>query len=131
MALASFYAGVALTRATGYVHAVGHNLGSFYNIPHGLAIGIILPHMLEEYGEKCHKKLAELAVYCGFGTENDSIDELAKIFIQKLKDLTKNLGIPNFVEELKEEDIPLLAKRAAKEGNPIYPVPKLLNTKEF
>jgi len=41
------------------------------------------------------------------------------------------MGIPSRIKELKVEDIPLLAKCAAKEGNPLYPVPKIFNKKEF
>ncbi|MBR5437424.1 MAG: iron-containing alcohol dehydrogenase, partial [Clostridia bacterium] len=44
MLKASFYAGQAFTRAyVGYVHAIAHNLGGHYNVPHGLANAIILP----------------------------------------------------------------------------------------
>ena len=44
---ASFYAGIAFTQAyVGYVHAIAHNLGGFYNVPHGLANAIILPYVL-------------------------------------------------------------------------------------
>ena len=51
MLLGSFYGGMAFTRAyVGYVHAVAHNLGGMYGIPHGLANAVILPVMLEEYG---------------------------------------------------------------------------------
>ena len=62
MLLASYYAGVAFTRAyVGYVHAIAHNLGGMYGIAHGLANAIILPYVLEYYGESAHKRLAELA----------------------------------------------------------------------
>jgi alcohol dehydrogenase class IV len=131
MALASFYAGVALSEATGYAHAIGHNLGSYYDIIHGTSVGVVLPYLLREYGNKCHDELAELALYCGFGTQDMTNEKLAGIFIKKFEELNKNIGIPSRIKELKVEDIPLLAKRAAKEGNPIYPVPKIFNKKEF
>ena len=61
MQLASYYAGIAFTRAyVGYVHAVAHTLGGFYNAPHGLANAVILPYFLEEYGEKVWKVLPSL-----------------------------------------------------------------------
>ena len=41
--------------------------------------------------------------------------------------MNSNMEIPSKVAELKEEDIPLIAKRALKEGNPGYPVPKLMS----
>ena len=47
MALASFYAGLAFTRAyVGYVHAVAHRMGGLYGVPHGLAHAVILPYVL-------------------------------------------------------------------------------------
>ena len=131
MALAAFYAGVALTRGTGYVHAIGHNLGSLYGIPHGLAIGVVLPYMLEEYGSRVHERLAELAILCGFGREIENKADLADRFIVRTRELNESLGIPCFIKELEAKDIPLLAKRAAKEGNPIYPVPRIFNNREF
>ena len=66
MLLASYYAGVAFTRAyVGYVHAIAHNLGGLYGIAHGLANAIILPYVLEYYGESAHHRLAELADVAG------------------------------------------------------------------
>ena len=56
-------------------------------------------------------------------------DKGAKLVIQKIEELNKNLGIPTKIKEIKEEDIPFLAKTAAKEANPLYPVPKLMTAK--
>lgn len=59
---AAYLAGMAFTRAyVGYVHAIAHTLGGFYSVPHGLANAIILPYVLEYYGDSVHKPLAELA----------------------------------------------------------------------
>ena len=77
MLLASYYAGMAFTRAyVGYVHAVAHNLGGQYGIPHGLANAVILPVMLEAYGEAVYEPLANLAELVGIKGDND--EELAK-----------------------------------------------------
>ncbi|MEG2770536.1 MAG: iron-containing alcohol dehydrogenase, partial [Oscillospiraceae bacterium] len=66
MQTASFYAGRAFTRAyVGYVHAIAHSLGGLYGTPHGLANAIILPHVLEYYGETVHDSLANLADVVG------------------------------------------------------------------
>lgn len=51
MQKAAFYAGRAFTRGgVGYVHAVGHTLGGLYGVPHGLAMSVLLPHVLRQYG---------------------------------------------------------------------------------
>ena len=66
MLVASYHAGLAFTRAyVGYVHAIAHNLGGMYNIPHGLANAVILPYVLDYFGESAYKRLAELADVAG------------------------------------------------------------------
>lgn len=131
MQIASFKAGVAFTRAyVGYVHAVAHTLGGAYNVPHGLANAVILPYVLEVFGKSAHKKLAKLADHVHLTDINESNEVKAKAFIKAIKDLNEYMNIPTKLD-IKEEDIPLLAKRADKEGNPLYPVPKLMNAKEL
>ena len=131
MLKASFYAGNAFTRAfVGYVHAIAHNLGGMYGTPHGLANAVILPHVLEWYGSKIYKKLAKLADLIGICSENDSIEVKAKAFIEEIKRMNKVMNIPTTFDFIKEEDIPTLVTRALKEGNPGYPVPKIMNKKE-
>ena len=62
MSLASYYAGLAFTKASlGYVHAISHNIGAKYGTPHGLANAVILPHVLEFSKSAVTKQLAELA----------------------------------------------------------------------
>lgn len=128
---ASYLAGIAFTRSyVGYVHAVAHSLGGAYRVPHGLANAIILPYFLDKYEPKIYKKLAKLARIIGLTNTQDN-HEGSKIFIQWVKDLCASMDIPTKVKELKEEDIPRLAKIADKEGNPLYPVPMLMNAKEL
>lgn len=127
MLKASFYAGMAFTRAyVGYVHAIAHNLGGYYGIPHGLANAVILPYVLEYFGESAHARLARLAVVAG--VKSDGTDkEKAEAFIEAIKTLNRNMNIPDKFDCIKEEDIPVIVKRALKEGNPLYPVPKIMN----
>lgn len=128
MLLASYYAGIAFTRAyVGYVHAIAHNLGGMYGIAHGLANAIILPYVLEYYGESAHKRLAELADVAGITQPGMTDAEKANLFIERIKTMNREMNIPDKIDCIKEEDIPTLVKRALKEGNPLYPVPKLMN----
>ncbi len=127
MLWASYYAGMAFTRAyVGYVHAIAHNLGGFYGIPHGLANAVILPYVLEYYGETAHKKLARLSEIAGVKTDGTD-KEKAEAFIEAIKTLNKNMNIPDKFDMIKDEDIPTIVDRALKEGNPLYPVPKIMN----
>ncbi|MBT4365645.1 MAG: iron-containing alcohol dehydrogenase [Desulfobacteraceae bacterium] len=131
MALASYYAGVAFTRAgVGYVHAIAHNMGGLYGVPHGLANAVILPYILEFSRKDAEEKLAGLAIAGGIGTPIESNEELSYRFIEKVKAMNKNMGIPSSIKEIQIKDIPLIAERAVKEGNPDYPVPKIMNQKE-
>lgn len=129
---ASFYAGCAFTKSyVGYVHAIAHSLGGEYNVPHGLANAVILPMVLEAYGEKIHKKLARLAVAAGLAEKDTPCDEAAGRFIQAIKDMKVRFGIGNRIPEIREEDIPKLSHYADKEANPLYPVPVLMNAAEL
>lgn len=132
MLRASYYAGCAFTKSyVGYVHAVAHSLGGEYNVPHGLANSILLPFVLEAYGETIHKKLARLAVEAGVAEKDTPIEEAAHSFIQAVQDMKKRFGIGDTVPEICEEDIPKLAHYADKEANPLYPVPVLMDAREL
>lgn len=129
---ASFYAGCAFTKSyVGYVHAVAHSLGGEYNVPHGLANAIILPMILESYGKCIHKKLHKLAIAAGIADKKMSDAEAAKRFISAIKDMKHRFDIPDTIPEIKQEDIPRLARYADKEANPLYPVPVLMNASEL
>ena len=131
MLVASFYAGVAFTRAyVGYVHAIAHNLGGMYGIPHGLANAVILPYILEFFGESAHHRLAILADVAGITEGLTTEKEKAEKFIEAIKELNKKMNIPDKFEGIKDEDIELIATRALKEGNPLYPVPKIMDLEE-
>ena len=129
---ASFYAGCAFTKSyVGYVHAIAHSLGGEYNVPHGLANAVILPMLLEAYGEKIHKKLARLAIAAGLADEDTPCSEAAGQFIRAVKDMKKRFGIGVHIPEIQETDIPKLAHYADKEANPLYPVPVLMDVAEL
>lgn len=131
MLLASNYAGKAFTRANvGYVHAIAHTIGGLYGVPHGLANAIILPRVLEYYGETAYKKLSEIAIYTGIGNKNQLQKELALKLIEKIKEMNKNMNIPCGIKEIMRKDISLIAQRATKEANPDYPVPKIMSIHE-
>lgn len=132
MLKASFYAGCAFTKSyVGYVHAVAHSLGGEYNVPHGLANAILLPFVLETYGDTIHKKLYKLAVEAGIAEKGTPYNEAAEKFIDAIKDMKKRFEIGDTVKEIREEDIKKLSKYADKEANPLYPVPVLMNAKEL
>jgi len=130
MAVASYYGGLAITNAlVGYVHALSHNLGAKYGIPHGLANAMLLPHVLELMLPVAAEKLADIAVYCEMGSRDEPAAELAKKFIAKVWALSDAIGIPRTTEVIKTEHVSGLIDAALAEGG-AYPVPRFLSAKE-
>lgn len=132
MLYAAYLAGSAFTKSyVGYVHAVAHSLGGKYNVPHGLANAVLLPSVLEAYGEAAWYKLRLLADAVGLCDETDTDETGARKFIEAIKTMKKDLNIGDTIRGINPEDIPELAKHADREANPLYPVPKLMNAKEL
>ena len=128
MALASYYAGLAFTKASlGYVHAISHNFGAKYGTPHGLGNAIVLPYVLEYSKVEARDRLAKLAEVSGLAKGGESNAELAQMFIDHIRGMLKQFGIPEHLEALKKEDIPAIAKLALKEAHLNYPVPKYMD----
>ncbi|MCL1865709.1 MAG: iron-containing alcohol dehydrogenase [Spirochaetes bacterium] len=130
MQRAAYYAGIAFTRAyVGNVHAIAHTLGGMYDVPHGLANAVILPYVLDDYGESAYKPLAELADIVKL--PGNTTELKAKAFIESVRKMNERMGIPTTIDGIKEEDIPIMVKRAFHEANPSYPVPRIFTRKDF
>ena len=132
MLYAAHKAGIAFSKSyVGYIHAVAHSLGGQYNIPHGLANSVLMPIVLEAYGEAAHKKLQELGIAAGVTDSRASHREGAEAFIRAIRDLNRRLNIPATLPGIRREDIPRMARHAAGEANPLYPVPVLMSAGEL
>lgn len=134
MQKASFLAGLAFTRAyVGYVHALAHALGGKYNLPHGYTNAVLLPHVLEAYGEKAYKKLSQISDSLSLTEKKASREEKAKAVISWIKNLKVRLSLPDKLPlgTVKKEDLDALAIHADKEANPLYPVPEEFDKDEL
>ena len=132
MLKAAYKAGIAFSKSyVGYIHAIAHSLGGQYNIPHGLANSVLMPILLEAYGDVVYKKLHQLGIAAKVCTQSDSDKEGAEKFIEAIRSLNKKMQIPETLSGIQIEDIAKMAKYAAKEANPLYPVPVLLTAKEL
>lgn len=132
MLRASYCAGVAFTRSyVGYVHGIAHSLGGKYGIAHGLANAVILPVMLRRYGSACDARLAALAKKAGLADPVLSDRQAALAFILWIEEMNRSFSLPQGFSQIREEDIPEMAARAAKESNPLYPVPVLMDQDEL
>ena len=125
---AAFLAGRAFSKSyVGYVHAVAHSLGGQYRTPHGLANAVLLPVVLEAYGKSVHKKLHRLGVTAGVALESDPPEIGARKFIDAIYEMNTRMQIPSRILGIQPEDIPIMARHAAREANPLYPVPVLMD----
>jgi alcohol dehydrogenase class IV len=133
MQIAALEAGVAFTRAyVGHVHCLAHQLGGYYLVPHGLANAVILPIVLNDMFSKIIRPLAQLSDHIELRPSVSSDEEKAKAFIAWIDDMNDKMNITNsFGQLIKEEDIPLLSRRAYREGFPLYPVPELWNQTRY
>ena len=130
MLQASFDAGAAFTRASvGNVHAIAHTLGGLYGVPHGLANAVLLPLVLEDYGAAAYPRLAHLAGLLGL--KGDTEETRAKAFIAEIRAMNARMNVPDRFDCIRDEDIPLMARWAAQEANPVYPVPVIYDEARF
>ncbi|WDV45068.1 L-threonine dehydrogenase [Clostridiaceae bacterium M8S5] len=119
MAYAEFLAGMAFNNASlGYVHAMAHQLGGFYDLPHGVCNAILLPHVQKYNSQVCPEKLKDIAQSLGIKVEGLSDKEGAQSAIDAIIALSKDIGIPSGLKEIgaKEKDIPTLAENALKDA---------------
>lgn len=132
MLYASHYAGRAFSKSyVGYVHALSHALGGKYNVAHGLANSVILPHVLECYDKSIYKKFKKIAIYTGLSNKNTSKEECFNIILNKIKELNNIFNMPKYFDCILKEDLDELVKHAYNEAYPLYPVPVLFNKQEL
>ncbi len=128
MARASHVAGIAFTQAgVGYVHAIAHKFGALYHTPHGLANAIVMPHVLDYSLPSCAPRLAQLARLTQIGPVGGSDEDLARAFIQRIRDMNAKFGIPTRLDKLRSEDIPAIAQSAIAEARFTYAVPRYMS----
>ncbi len=126
MALAAWYAGIAINQVNvGTVHAIAHQLGGKYKIPHGLANSLVLPHVLEYCRVEAEGSLAELAELIGVGADAPSSAGKAQAFIDAVVQLRDTVGIPATSDKVQEADFDYLTELAVNEAVGYFP-PKLL-----
>jgi alcohol dehydrogenase class IV len=128
MVYAMLLAGMAFNNAgLGYVHAMSHQLGGVYDLPHGVCNAMLLPIVEKENAERHPDKFPLIAKAAGINTEGKTPAQCAEDVIDKIKALSQEVGIPTRLSELgiKSVDLNLLAENAMKDacasGNPFIP----------
>ncbi|MFC4596707.1 iron-containing alcohol dehydrogenase [Cohnella hongkongensis] len=125
MAWGSYIAGLSFSNAgLGIVHSLAHQLGSEYDLPHGVANAILLPYVMEFNLPSAPEKFADIAAAMGMDTRNAaSVDEAARLALQAVRELSAKVGIPPLkATSFRLEDAGRLAEQALKDvctgGNP-------------
>ena len=128
MAYAQFLAGMAFNNASlGYVHAMAHQLGGFYDLPHGVCNAVLLPHVEAFNAKEAAPRLKDVAKALGVTVETLSDKEGADAAIAAIRKLSQSINIPSGLKELgaKEEDFDTLAENAMQDAcgltNPVQP----------
>ena len=126
MVYAVFLGGIAFSNAgLGNVHAMAHQLGGIYNLPHGVCNAMLLPYVEEENAKYVPEKFVSIANVLGYDVKGKSAKECALFVVNEMKRLAKEVGIPETLSELgvNDVDFELLAENAMKDicapGNPV------------
>ena len=125
MCYAQYLAGMAFNNASlGHVHAMAHQLGGFYNLPHGECNAILLPYV-EEYNRiASRRRFGKIAELLGENPAGKTADEASKLAIKAIRLLSQDVGIPAGLKacgklhgvEVREEDIPIMTANAQKDA---------------
>ena len=119
MAYAQFLAGMAFNNASlGFVHAMAHQLGGFYDLPHGVCNAVLLPHVQTFNASVCAGRLTDVAHALGADVRGLSPEEGAQAAIAAIRTLARDVEIPAGLRDLgaKLDDIPILATNALKDA---------------
>lgn len=119
MAYGQYLAGIAFNNASlGYVHAMAHQLGGYYNLPHGVCNAILLPYVERFNLIGNLDRFKDIAVAMGENVEGLSTHEAALKAIESIRTLSKEVGIPSNLKELgvKPEDFEIMAENAKKDA---------------
>ncbi|TCB32914.1 iron-containing alcohol dehydrogenase [Acinetobacter sp. ANC 4910] len=119
MSYAQYLAGMAFNNASlGYVHAMAHQLGGFYNLPHGVCNAVLLPHVCEFNLIACPDRYARIAELMGVNTTGFTVTEAAYAAIDAIRELSSSIGIPSNLSELgvKEQDLGIMSENAQKDA---------------
>ncbi len=118
MAYAQYLAGIAFNNASlGYVHAMAHQLGGYYNLPHGVCNAILLPYVEEFNIIGNMNRFRDIAEAMGINTKQMTTTEAADRCIDAIRLLSRQIGIPNNLRGLgvKPEDFQIMAENAQKD----------------
>ena len=119
MAYAEYLAGMAFNNASlGHVHAMAHQLGGFYDLPHGVCNAILLPHVEAFNLIAKVDRFVDIAKAMGENVAGLSPRAAADKALEAIKKLSADVGIPSGLAQLgvKEKDLKTMAENAQKDA---------------
>jgi alcohol dehydrogenase len=119
MAYAEYLAGMAFNNASlGYVHAMAHQLGGFYNLPHGVCNAVLLPEVCAFNLIACPQRFGDIALALGENIDGLSPVVAAEKAISAIRRLARDVGIPKNLTVLGvlEKDLETMAMNAKKDA---------------
>lgn len=134
MLIGSMYGGMALTSAgTAAVHALAYPLGGKFNIPHGVANSMLLPHVMKFNMDAIVNRLYRVAEPMGINIQGYSETEVAEKVISRISEWTKILEIPQDLQKygIEEQDLPELSISASKVTRLLNNNPKTLRLEDI
>jgi alcohol dehydrogenase len=118
MQLGACFAGLAIENSMlGATHALANPLTAVYGIPHGEAIGIMLPHVVRYNGQEYDHWYHEL-LETTFGSNGDHRrGSASEVLAERVAALAVKAGLPTRLSErgVERERMPVLATDAAKQ----------------
>ncbi len=118
MAYAQYLAGMAFNNASlGHVHAMSHQLGGMYDLPHGVCNALLLPHVCEANLMAAQERYADIAEALGENLEGLPVREAAEMAVEAIRCLSEDVGIPDTLSELgvRDEDIETMVRHAQQD----------------
>ena len=132
MAYAQYLAGMAFNNAgLGHVHAMSHQLGGMYNLPHGVCNALLLPHVCEANLMAAQERYADIAEALGENIYALPLREAAQMAVVAIRSLSVDVGIPSNLTELgvQDKDIDAMVEHAQQDVCALTN-PRRLNDKE-
>jgi alcohol dehydrogenase class IV len=117
MMLGSMYGGLALTAAgTAAVHALAYPLGGMFNVTHGVANAMLLPHVMAFNLDAIEGRLSNVARALDLASQADADADAARKLIVKMEEWTAAVDIPQDLRKfgVSEAHLDALAVAASK-----------------
>ncbi len=81
-------------------HAMGHAIGALFHIPHGRAVGLLLPYTIEYIAATAPERFAELAIATGSARDDTSARDVARAFAARIRRFCADLRQPTALNAL-------------------------------